>query len=43
VAVLESGGKKILFRNGELSLLSPGSGCPLQVGAGHGRPGRAPG
>jgi hypothetical protein len=31
------------FRNGELNLLSPGSGCPLQVGAGHGRPGRAPG
>jgi diacylglycerol kinase family enzyme len=31
----------ILFRNWELNLLSPGSGCPLQVGAGHGRPGRA--
>jgi hypothetical protein len=34
---------KILFPNGELNLLSPGSGCPLQAGTGHGRPGRAPG
>jgi hypothetical protein len=33
----------ILFRNGELNLLWPGSGCPLQAGTGHGRPGRAPG
>jgi len=29
--------------NAELKLLSPGSGCPLQAGTGHGRPGRAPG
>ena len=29
--------KKILFPiNGELNLLSPGSGCPLQAGTGHG-------
>jgi hypothetical protein len=34
---------KNLFPNGELNLLSPGSGCPLQAGTGHGRPGRAPG
>ena len=32
-----------LFPNAELNLLSPGSGCPLQAGTGHGRPGRAPG
>ena len=35
--------KKTLFPNAELNLLSPGSGCPLQAGTGHGRPGRAPG
>jgi hypothetical protein len=35
--------RKILFRNGELTLLLPGSGCPLQAGTGHGRPGRTPG
>jgi hypothetical protein len=29
--------------NGGLSRLSPGSGCPLRAGTGHGRPGRAPG
>ena len=34
---------KTLFPNAELNLLSPGSGCPLQAGTGHGRPGRAPG
>jgi hypothetical protein len=44
----EGGGRalaegKILFRNGELNLLLPGSGCPLQAGTGHGRPGQAPG
>ena len=33
----------ILFRNGELNLLWPDSGCPLQAGTGHGRPGRVPG
>ena len=33
----------ILFPNAELNLLSQGSGCPLQAGTGHGRPGRAPG
>ena len=27
----------------DLNLLSPSSGCPLQAGSGHGRPGRAPG
>ncbi len=32
-----------LFPNAELNLLSQGSGCPLQAGTGHGRPGRAPG
>jgi hypothetical protein len=31
-----------MFRNGELNLLLPGSGCPLQAGTGHGRSGRAP-
>ena len=35
--------RKTLFPNAELNLLSPGSGCPLQAGTGHGRPGRAPG
>jgi hypothetical protein len=35
--------EKTLFPNAELNLLSPGSGCPLQAGTGHGRPGRAPG
>ena len=35
--------EKNLFPNAELNLLSPGSGCPLQAGTGHGRPGRAPG
>ncbi len=35
--------QKTLFPNAELNLLSPGSGCPLQAGTGHGRPGRAPG
>ncbi len=30
----------ILFRNRELNLLLPGSGCPLQAGTGYGRPGR---
>ena len=34
---------KTLFPYAELNLLSPGSGCPLQAGTGHGRPGRAPG
>jgi hypothetical protein len=34
---------RILFRNGELNLLLPGSGCPLQTGTGHGRSGRTPG
>ena len=34
---------RTLFPNAELNLLSPGSGCPLQAGTGHGRPGRAPG
>jgi hypothetical protein len=34
---------KTLFPNAELNLLSPGSGCPLQAGTGHGLPGRAPG
>jgi hypothetical protein len=28
-------GKKILFRNGELNLLLPGSGYPLQAGTGY--------
>jgi hypothetical protein len=32
---------EILFRNGDLNLLLPGSGCPLQAGTGHGLPGRA--
>ena len=36
-------GLKTLFPNAELNLLSPGSGCTLQAGTGHGRPGRAPG
>jgi hypothetical protein len=35
--------KKILFLNGELNLLWPVSGCPLQAGTGHGLPGQAPG
>ncbi len=35
--------QKTLFPNAELNLLSPGSGCPLQAGTGHGQPGRAPG
>ncbi len=35
--------EKTLFPNAELNLLSPGSGCPLQTGTGHGWPGRAPG
>ncbi len=34
---------KILFRIGELNLLLPDSGCPLQAGTGHGRPSRTPG
>ncbi len=34
---------KTLFPNAELNLLSPDSGCPLQSGTGHGRPGRVPG
>ena len=34
---------KTLFPNAELNLLSPGSGCPLQAGTGHVRPGRSPG
>jgi hypothetical protein len=33
---------EILFCNKELNLLLPGSGCPLQVGTGHGQSGRAP-
>ena len=36
-------GLRCLFPNAELNLLSPGSGCPLQAGTGHGLPGRAPG
>ena len=31
----------ILFHNGELNLLLPDSGCPLQSGTGHGLPGLA--
>jgi hypothetical protein len=34
---------KLCSPNGGLSRLSPGSGCPLRAGTGHGRPGRAPG
>ena len=34
---------KILFRNGELNLLWPDIGCPLQAGTGHGLPELAPG
>ena len=34
--------KKNLFPNADLNLLSLGSGCPLQAGTGHGRPGLAP-
>jgi hypothetical protein len=34
---------QILFLNGELNFLLPGSGCQLQAGTGHGRSGRAPG
>ena len=30
-------GEKTLFPNAELNLLSPGSGCKLQAGTGHGR------
>jgi hypothetical protein len=33
----------VLFHNGELNLLLPGSGCPLQTGTGQGRSRRAPG
>jgi hypothetical protein len=36
-------GQKILFSNGELNLLWPDGGCPLQTGTGHGWPGQAPG
>ena len=43
VAIFRASVKKTLFPNAELNLLSPGSGCPLQAGTGHGRPGRAPG
>ena len=32
---------KILFLNGELDLLLPDSGCPLQVGTGHGLSGQS--
>ena len=32
-----------LFPNVELNLLSPGSGCQLQSGTGHGLPGQAQG
>jgi hypothetical protein len=35
--------EKLCSPNGGLSRLSPGSGCPLRAGTGHGRPGRAPG
>jgi hypothetical protein len=35
--------QKLCSPNGGLSRLSPGSGCPLRAGMGHGRPGRAPG
>ena len=34
---------EILFRNGELNLLWPDCGCPLQAGTEHGWSGRAPG
>ena len=33
----------LLFRNGELKVRLPDSGCPLQPGTGHGQRGRAPG
>jgi hypothetical protein len=35
--------RKILFCNGELNLLLPGSGCSLQAGTGHGLPGQTRG
>jgi len=33
--------EKILFVNGELNLLTPDSGCPIQPGTGHGLSGQA--